>query len=48
MGIEKDFRAFPYHCVSKRIAAGETGFFKRISITLLSQSREELKATHAI
>jgi len=39
-GVEKDFRAFPFHSVEKRVEDLEYGFFKSIFISLQSASRD--------
>ncbi len=38
-GVDKDFRAFPFHSVEKRVADLESGFFKSVFISLQSASR---------
>jgi hypothetical protein len=47
-GIEKDFRAFPYDSISKRIADREVGFFRTIFVSLQSMSRvDDIRALDA-
>lgn len=44
-GRIKDFRAFPYHMIEKRLPAGECGFFKPIYISLQDAARRDWKPT---
>lgn len=37
-GVDKDFRAFPFHSVEKRVTGSEYGFFKSVFISLQSAS----------
>ena len=46
-GIAKDFRGFPYAAISKRIAAGEYGFFKPIYISLHDAAERDWAAPGA-
>jgi Domain of unknown function (DUF3806) len=46
-GVEKDFRAYSYHSVSKRISARENGFFQSIYISLVSSSKEDADVPNA-
>lgn len=43
-GKTKDFRGFPFHAISKRIPAGEYGFFKPIYISLQDAAESEWKS----
>ncbi|MEM8489066.1 MAG: DUF3806 domain-containing protein [Bacteroidota bacterium] len=44
-GIEKDYRAFPYDAISKRIADGEHGFFLPIFASIRDASEQDWRPT---
>jgi len=44
-GREMDFRAFPFHSVSKRIDDGEYGFFRAVFIGIEAASKSAWQPT---
>jgi hypothetical protein len=47
-GTKKDYRAFPFHAIRKRIGDQEQGFFKPIYISLEQASEQDLAATDGL
>jgi Domain of unknown function (DUF3806) len=47
-GIKKDYRAFPFHAIRKRIRDREQGFFKPIYISLEQASEQDWAATRGL
>jgi hypothetical protein len=45
-GAKKDYRAFPFHAIWKRIRDRENGFFKPIYISLEEAATEDWASTN--